>query len=92
MFALGLAIRPGEGHGVSFRHRQRRLLFAGAGATAALLLPLVAFEVLYGAALGDSRLPLYLWGLLHVVGTLSVGTALAWRGAEAIRSLAEGTA
>ena len=93
VFALGLAIRPGEGHGVSFRRRQRRLLFAGAGATAAaLLLPLVGTGVLYGTALGDSQLPLYLWGLLHVVGALSVGTALAWRGAEAIRSLAEGTA
>ena len=92
VFALGLAIRPGEGRGVSFRRHQRQLLFAGAGATAAaLLLPLVAFGVLYGAALEGGQLPLYLWGLLHVVGALSVGTALAWRGTEAIRSLAEGT-
>ncbi len=92
LFTLGLAIRPGDGYGVSFRRRQRRLLFAGAGATAgALLLPLVAFGLLYAAAMGGSRAPFYLWGLLHAVGVLSVGAALAWRGADAVRSFAEGT-
>jgi len=91
-FATGLAIPPGDWVGITFRRRQRQLLAAGAGATlCALLVPVAAFGLLFAAAQGESQVPFYLWGLLHVLGGLSVAAALAWRGAEAVRSLTEGT-
>lgn len=91
-FATGLAIPPGDWVGITFRRRQRHLLAAGAGATlCALLVPVAAFGLLFAAAQGESQVPFYLWGLLHVLGGLSVAAALAWRGAEAVRSLTEGT-
>lgn len=83
VLALGLAIPPGDGYGITFNRYQRGLfVVAAVGALASAVGPFVAFGLVYS----NPSLLFNSWLVITSVAVLSLVGGLVWRGVEALRA------
>lgn len=91
--ALGFAIPPGDGFGVTFTRKQRYLFgLSAAGAVGSAVLPVLSLPLILGVGHGGNVgwLIAAVWLGPLAVSLLSLAAALCWRGATALLNYRSG--